>query len=70
MSNKKGDAPGMKGCRARDNNGELRKKRIDTHAITIEEKYDVDLKSRDDKHLGTILKERGLDSFDDLLKSL
>jgi len=70
MRSTKGDAPGMRGYRTRDNNGELRKKRSDTLVRTIEKKYDVDLQKRGDTKLGTILKEKGLDSLDDLLKSL
>lgn len=66
----KTDAPGMRGYRIRNNDGELRKKRIDTHAKTIEEMYDIDLKSRGDKHLGTILDEQKLKSLDELLKKI
>jgi len=67
-SSKKPDAPGMKGYRTRDEDGELRQKRSDTHARTIEEKYDVDFKVRDDMHLGTLLERAGVDSLDELLR--
>lgn len=63
----KHDAPGMKGPRSRNEDGELRQKRSDTHAKTIEEQYGVDLGVRDDKHLGNILKDEGVESLDDLL---
>lgn len=66
MTTKK-DAPGMRGARTRNENGQLRRKRSDTHVGTIEEQYDVDLGSRSDKHLGTVLEEQGAKSLNDLL---
>lgn len=63
----KNDAPGMKGPRSRNDDGELRQKRSDTHAETIEEQYGVDLGVRGDKHLGNILKDEGVGSLDELL---
>jgi hypothetical protein len=65
---KKNDAPGMKGERSRNQNGELRQKRSDTHVGTIEKQYNIDLGVRSDKHLGTVLKQSGLDSLSDLIK--
>lgn len=61
------DAVGMKGIRSRNQNGELRQKRGDTHVKTIEEKYNIDLGVRDDMHLDTLLKKKGLDSLNDLV---
>jgi hypothetical protein len=37
------DAPGMAGERSRNESGELRRKRGDTHAGTIEQLYHIDL---------------------------
>ena len=65
---KKGDAPGMKGYRTRNENGMLRKKRSDTHAKTIEQQYGIDLKVRGDKHLGNVLKDENVKSLNDLLE--
>lgn len=64
------DDPGMRGPRARNEDGQLRRKRSDTHVRTIEECYMVDLGARGDKHLGTELRERGVRSLSELLKSL
>jgi hypothetical protein len=61
------DAPGMKGDRSRDENGELRKKRSDTHVGSVEKEYGVDLGHRSDMHLGTLLKQEGVKSLDALL---
>ena len=36
------DAPGMKGYRSRNDDGELRRKRGDTHLGTIEDQYGRD----------------------------
>ncbi len=62
------DAPGMKGDRSRDQNGELRRKRSDTHVGSIEQEYGVDLGRRSDMHLGTLLEQEGVDSLDQLLR--
>lgn len=61
------DAPGMKGYRPRNQDGELRKKRDDTHISTIEKQYDVDLCVRSDMHLGNLLKQQGIKSLNDLI---
>lgn len=62
------DAPGMQGNRSRDENGELRRKRSDTHVGTIEDQYGVDLGRRSDMHLGNLLAQEGVDSLDELLR--
>ena len=58
----------MKGPRSRNEDGELRRKRGDTHAGTIEQQYDVDLGVRSDKRLDNLLKDEGVDSLNDLLE--
>ena len=63
------DAPGMRGVRSRNKTGELRDKRDDTHMGTIEKKYNRDFGVRSDKQLGTFLKENGIASLNDLIKS-
>ena len=63
----KNDAPGMKGCRSRNQNGELRDKRDDTHVRTIEKQYHRDFGVRSDMHLDTLLKRLGFDSLNDLI---
>lgn len=58
----------MAGYRSRNpGNGQLRAKRGDTHISTIEDKYDVEFGVRGDMHLDTLLKERGVDSLNDLI---
>jgi hypothetical protein len=66
---KKNDAPGMKGDRSRNNDGQLRDKRNDTHMGTIEEKYNRDFGVRSDKELGNYLKENNIASLNDLIQS-
>ncbi len=61
------DAPGMRGYRSRTSHGPLRVKRGDTHMITIEETYNLDLRVRDDMHLDTYLKQKNLNSLNDLI---
>jgi hypothetical protein len=61
------DAFGMKGQRSRNQDGELRQKRSDTHISTIEKKYSIDLGVRGDMHLGTLLEQKKVESLDDLL---
>lgn len=63
------DASGMRGYRSRDQNGQLRDKRDDTHMGTIERKYDRDFGVRSDKQLGNFLKEEGVASLNDLIHS-
>ncbi len=62
------DAPGMKGERARTEDGSLRRKRGDTHTGTIEDLYHVDLGVRRDKKLSNVLKDEGVESLEDLLR--
>lgn len=64
---KKNDAPGMKGQRSRNENGELRQKRSDTHIGTIEKIYGIDLKVRSDMELGTYLNKHNISSLNNLI---
>ena len=64
------DAPRMRGVRSRNDDGELRGKRNDTHVGTIEIEYGVDLGMRSDAHLKTALERNGVDSLDRLLKKI
>lgn len=61
------DAPGMRGYRSRNQNGELRDKRNDTHMGTIEKTYGRDFGVRSDMHLGTFLKQSNIKSLNDLI---
>lgn len=61
------DAPGMRGHRSRNLNGELRQKRSDTHMSTVEEQYGRDFNVRSDMKLGTYLKKTGVKSLNDLI---
>ena len=61
------DAPGMRGIRSRTKYGPLREKRSDTHIGTIENKYGIDLGVRSDMHLDEYLKNRRIDSLNDLI---
>ena len=61
------DAPGMKGTRSRNQSGELREKRGDTHIGTLEEQYGRNFNVRSDMHLDTYLKEHNIASLNDLL---
>lgn len=63
----KNDAPGMKGPRSRNADGQLRQKRGDTHIGTVEKKYDINLNVRSDMHLNTYLKENNINSLNDLI---
>lgn len=65
----KNDAPGMRGDRSRNDNGQLRDKRDDTHMGTIEKQYDRDFGVRSDKELGNFLKESNITSLNDLIHS-
>jgi len=57
----------MRGYRSRNQNGELRDKRDDTHVGTIERQYKVNFGVRSDMHLGTLLERTGQASLNDLL---
>lgn len=61
------DAPGMKGYRSRNQDGQLRDKRDDTHIGTIEKQYGVNLGARSDMHLGEYLKQKRIKSLNDLI---
>ena len=61
------DAPGMRGPRARNENGRLRDKRDDTHMGTIEKQYGLELNVRSDMELGNYLKKTGFESLNDLV---
>jgi hypothetical protein len=63
------DAEGMRGQRSRNQDGQLRDKRDDTHMGTIEKQYNRDFGVRSDKELGSFLKEKGIDSLNDLIQS-
>lgn len=63
------DAEGMRGQRSRNQDGQLRDKRDDTHMGTIERQYDRDFGVRSDMELGTFLKENGIASLNDLIHS-
>lgn len=68
MANK---ATGMRGDdnRSRDNNGQVREKRGDTHMGTIEDIYNRNFDVRSDMHLGNYLKEHNLESLHQLINS-
>lgn len=61
------DAAGMKGYRTRNQDGQLRDKRDDTHMETIEKQYGRDFGVRGDMHLGTFLEKKGIQSLNDLI---
>jgi hypothetical protein len=63
------DAPGMRGYRSRDENGQLRDKRDDTHMGTIEQQYGRNFGVRSDMELGTFLEQTGHKSLHELLES-
>lgn len=61
------DAPGMRGCRSRNESGPLRAKRGDTLIDTIEGLYNVDLGVRGDMHWDTFKRVTGVKSINDLI---
>ena len=61
------DAKGMKGYRSRNQDGQLRDKRDDTHMGTIEKQYGVNLGVRSDMHLGKYLEQEKIKSLNDLI---
>ena len=69
MAKVKNDAPGMRGARSRNDDGELRQKRNDTHIGTIEKNYSIDLNVRSDMHLGTYLEKKEIASLNDLVNN-
>lgn len=56
--------------RMRDHDGEIRKKRIDTKVETLRGTYGADFAKgyRSDAKLGTVLKQEGVHTLDQLLK--
>lgn len=62
------DASGMRGHRSRNETGELRQKRGDTHVGSIEQQYGRDFNVRSDMRLDTLLNREGAESLSDLLK--
>jgi hypothetical protein len=69
MTKIKNDASGMRGQRSRNQDGQLRKKRNDTFASTIEQNYNLDFGVRGNMHLKTLLKKTEKDSLNDLVSS-
>ncbi|MGA8746435.1 MAG: hypothetical protein WB507_11300 [Solirubrobacterales bacterium] len=67
MTPKSNNASGMRGERSRDEDGELRRKRGDTHVGTVEDEYGRDFGVRSDMHLKTLIDREGADSLHDLL---
>jgi hypothetical protein len=63
------DAKGMRGIRSRNQDGQLRDKRDDTHMGTIEGQYNRDFGVRSDMQLGTFLKQNRIASLNDLIYS-
>ncbi len=65
------DDPLMRGCRARnEGSGQLRLKRGDTLAATIEQQYGVDLGVRGDTRLDTLRRLTGEVSIERLIERL
>lgn len=60
-------AKNMHTDRTRDNDGELRQKRGDTHVGNIEREYGVDFGVRSDMRLDTLRERTGLNSIEDLV---
>lgn len=56
--------------RMRDGDGEIRKKRCDTHVETLRKEYGLDFAKgyRPSTKLGTVLKREGVETLDQLLK--
>jgi hypothetical protein len=67
----KKDAPGMRGQRGRsEESGQLRQKRGDTLASTLEQEYGVDLGVRGDTRLDTLRKRTGETSVEKVIDKL
>jgi hypothetical protein len=62
------DAPGMRGQRSRDENGQLRRVRGDAEVGGIEQRYGVDFGVRSDMQLRTLLEREGAPSLSQLLR--
>lgn len=65
----KNDAPGMRGSRSRNRDGQLRDKRDDTFIGTIEKQYNRDFGVRSNMKLGNYLQQNGIASLNDLVHS-
>lgn len=65
----KKDAPGMRGYRTRNEDGQLSDTRDDKHVGTLEKQYKRDFGVRSDMHVGTLLEETGMASVNDLIHS-
>ena len=63
------DAPGMRAYRSRNEDGELRQKRGETHIGAIEKQYGRDFDVRSDMHLSKLLEQEGVASLNDLINS-
>ena len=63
------DAPGMRGNRSRNKDGELRDTRNDKHVGTLEAQYNRDFGVRSDMQVGTLLKRLDVESVNDLIHS-
>ena len=61
------DAPGMRGYRSRNEDGELRQKRGDTHVGTIEKQYGRDFYARSNTHLSALLERESVASLNNLI---
>ena len=59
----------MRGYRSRNEDGELRQKRGDSHVGRIEKQYGRDFDVRIDTHLNTLLEREGAASLNDLINS-
>lgn len=63
------DAPGMRGPRSRNRNGQLRDTRDDKHVGNLEDQYSRDFGVRSDMHVSTLLERSGYPSIKKLLES-
>ena len=63
------DAPGMRGYRSRNADGQLRDTRNDKHVGTLEKQYGRNFGVRHDMHVGTLLERTGKPSVNDLIQS-
>jgi hypothetical protein len=63
------DAPGMRGNRSRNEDGQLRDTRDDKHVGTLEKEYNRDFGVRSDMQVGNLLKRTGIKSVNDLIHS-
>lgn len=66
----KNDAPGMSGQRSRNADGQLRQKRGDTQARTLEQEYGVKLNVPWNTRLDTMREKTGSTSVREVIKDL